>query len=77
MSAGAARAMEIIGIIVVILGGFYWYGSPNDVIVGPIVVVLIGLAVIGVARWRHRDYTHRPRLKCGARSRSMSAQGLS
>ncbi|WP_075891653.1 hypothetical protein [Actinomyces provencensis] len=50
MSADARRVAEIVGAVIVGIGLVYWYSTPSDVIVGPIVVMVLGLVIAGGAR---------------------------
>jgi hypothetical protein len=48
MSAGALKAIEVTGLVVFLGGLVFWFATPGDVIVPPIIVMLIGGAVAGV-----------------------------
>lgn len=54
MSQRNLRVLEIVGFVVIAIGGIYWYSTPADVVVGPIAVMLIGLAIAGVAALNRR-----------------------
>lgn len=61
--------VQWIGLAIAAAGLIFWYSTPGDVIVAPIVVIVLGLAVTGVGWLLQRggensdlnDLTHRTR----------------
>lgn len=42
------RGMEIAGTIVIVLGLVFWYSTPTDVVVAPLMVLGVGAALAGI-----------------------------
>lgn len=71
------RAIEIVGGVVVIAGIVFWYATPGDVIVPPIIVIVIGVAIAGIAHLMQKqiDKVATERLVEQARARASAQQG--
>lgn len=48
MNKQVAKALEFCGLGVAVIGIVVWYSTPSNVIVGPILIVLAGLALSGI-----------------------------
>ncbi len=76
-----SRAMETVGTVIMILGGVYWYATPDNVIAPPLIVIAIGggIALLGhgIRRAREkeieRSLTAQARARMAQRTQSESA----
>ncbi len=50
-----ARNFDIAALVVFLIGGFYWYSTPDDVIIGPLLVIAVALALAGAAWYRKKQ----------------------
>ncbi len=51
---GVRPFLEIVGCVLAVGGVIYWYSTPDDVVLGPLAVVFLGLAIAGVGIWMRR-----------------------
>ena len=50
-----ARNLVIAALVVFLIGGFYWYSTPDDVIIGPLLVIAVALDLAGAAWYRKKQ----------------------
>lgn len=49
MNARTLRVVEIVGLVILGAGIIFWYGTPDDVTTGPMIVMVAGGVVAGIA----------------------------
>jgi len=49
MSKRAVSVLAVVGLIVFAVGLIVWYSTPGDVVVGPIIIMVVGAVIAGVA----------------------------
>lgn len=75
MDKGKLRVVEIVGAIVFIIGIVFWYATPGDVIVPPIIVMLVGIAGAGIPWLIRRNEANRSTDELAARLRAERERG--
>lgn len=54
--SASLRVFEIVGIIIFAGGVIFWFSTPGDVIVPPLIVIAIGAALTGIAHLMQRSH---------------------
>lgn len=55
MNIKSMKPLEIVGTVIALIGLIYWISTPGDVLVGPLVVIVIGAAIVGGAKLSDRS----------------------